>query len=648
MNKVSFLMAIHFHQPVGNFNFVFEKVCNNSYQPFLESIEEFPDIKLTLHFSGCLLDWFSVNKPEILSKIKRLIKRGQVEIMTGGFYEPILPVIPYNDRIGQIARLTDFVKKNFGYNPQGAWLAERVWEPAIASTLNDAGVKYVILDDYHLKRAGIKDEDIHGYYVTEDQGKAVSVFASDKNLRYSIPFAQTDKVIDYLRSISEKKDGLCAVYGDDAEKFGEWPGTHELVYNKRWLYNFFIALRQNNSWLKTAHLSEYMKENSALGRVNIPDASYEEMGQWSGGNWRGFLTKYPESNQMYKKMLRVSEKIEQLPKNSKRLTPNSKLLEQARNELYKGQCNCAYWHGVFGGLYLYHLRAAVWSHLIKAETIVDELINGKKPWVKIEDEAIISSNVLSLFIDANYGGAITEIDFKPKAINIVNTLSRRKELYHDELLSDKNIKNINGDVKTIHERRLENKALAPKVSYDWYRRASLLDHFFGASTTIENFSRCRYKELGGFVNQPFDMKKFKTSLVLSRNGQVSQQALRVEKAVEIKNGSSIIEIAYNIKNTSSGKLDLWFGVEFNFSMTNDDITEQLFSLKEAAFKDEIAGIGIQLKLSKSADIWRFPIKTISQSETGIEENYQSSVILPNWRFQLAAKEQWPAEICLAF
>ena len=68
-NKVYFLMAIHFHQPVGNFDFVFEKVCRNSYQPFLEVLEEFPDIKLNLHFTGCLLEWLQIHNPKIMAKI---------------------------------------------------------------------------------------------------------------------------------------------------------------------------------------------------------------------------------------------------------------------------------------------------------------------------------------------------------------------------------------------------------------------------------------------------------------------------------------------------------------------------------------------------------------------------------------------------
>jgi len=662
MNKVNFLMAIHFHQPVGNFDFVFDKVCKNSYQPFIETVEEFPDIKLTFHFTGCLLEWLEAHKPKLLENVLRLVKRGQVEIMTGGFYEPILPVIPYNDRLGQIAMLSNFVKKNFAYNPQGAWIAERVWEPNLASVLNEAGVKYIILDDTHLKCTVSSPDDLHGYYVTEDSGKALAVFPSDKKLRYLIPFSQQNQVIDYLRSVSNIADGLAAVYGDDAEKFGEWPDTYEWVYEKRWLYNFFLSLRQNNSWVKTIHMSEYLKENEPLGRAYIPTASYEEMAEWSGCFWRNFLTKYPESNQMHKKMIRVSEKLQRViarspAENGTTKQPPSKEIALARQELYKGQCNCSYWHGVFGGLYLYHLRAAVWNHLIKSEIIVDDIIKGAKhDWVDCEiadfdsdgcDEVILSNSKLSLFFDCDEGGAITELDFKPKAVNVVNTLARRKEAYHAKLL-EQSLKNKAGHAKSIHEREFENIGLANRVFYDWYRRSCLLDHFLGSNTTIEKFSKCQYDELGDFVNQAYKIKESKGAVALSRAGQVDGEPLSVVKTIELKKAVAEIKVAYTIKNISSEEMDLWFGSELNFSLSNDKVFEQLFGEKELTLSDAIAGIKIRLNFSKPADIWRFPVNTISQSESDIEENYQSSVAMPNWKFKLTPGQNWQMDLNMSF
>ena len=142
-------MAIHFHQPVGNFDEVIERACDKCYMPFLETLNKYPDIKMTFHFTGCLLEWAEHNRPELLSLVKDMVSRGQIEMMSGGFYEPILASIPERDRLSQIKLLNEYVKDKFSYEPKGAWVAERIWEPGLPSVYSDAGIKYVILDDKH-------------------------------------------------------------------------------------------------------------------------------------------------------------------------------------------------------------------------------------------------------------------------------------------------------------------------------------------------------------------------------------------------------------------------------------------------------------------------------------------------------------------
>src|ERR1700748_545419 len=66
-------------------------------------------------------------------------------------------------------------------------------------------------------------------------------------------------------------------------------------------------------------------------------------------------------------------------------------VDQARAELYRGQCNCSYWHGAFGGVYLPHLRNAVFQHLIAADNLLDAaahrgLAEGDERWVELESE----------------------------------------------------------------------------------------------------------------------------------------------------------------------------------------------------------------------------------------------------------------------
>ena len=372
LSAVNFMYAIHNHQPVGNFGHVLEKSFETCYRPQLEVLKAHPGVRMSAHHSGPLLEWIEANRPGYLDDIAALAESGQVEILSGGFYEPILASIPEDDAIGQIVMMNEYVKKRFGVTCQGMWLAERIWDPSMPKILSAAGMKFTLLDDTHFYYAGLTAKDMFGYYVTEKHGKTVAVFPIDKNLRYYIPFKYPNETVDYLAWAASDMGVAGVTYGDDGEKFGVWPETYEWVYGKKWLDNFYTALEQNSARIKMTHFSEFIAAHPPMGRVYLPPASYEEMGEWSlntqsqnafhkaleeiqaagkkeeykpfirGGMWDNFLAKYPEANMMHKKMLYVSSMAKAAPE---------KAAAPARKELYQGQCNCAYWHGLFGGLY---------------------------------------------------------------------------------------------------------------------------------------------------------------------------------------------------------------------------------------------------------------------------------------------------------
>src|SRR3989454_8388643 len=107
-------LLFHNHQPVGNFPWVFQQVYQEAYLPMLEALERHPKIRLSLHYTGSLLDWLEEVHPEFLERIAALAKRDQVEIVSGGYYEPILPSIPDDDKVAQIRRLTERLQHDFG------------------------------------------------------------------------------------------------------------------------------------------------------------------------------------------------------------------------------------------------------------------------------------------------------------------------------------------------------------------------------------------------------------------------------------------------------------------------------------------------------------------------------------------------------
>src|SRR3989337_1939278 len=152
-----------------------------------------------------------------------------------------------------------------------------------------------------------------------------------------------------------------------------------------------------------------------------------------GGFWRHFMVKYPEINTLHKTMLRVSRKVWSMRSGPKR--------DEALDHLGQAQCNCPYWHGVFGGIYLGHIRSANYAHLIAAERIADAS-RGKRRWVKAHTadleadgrpEILVRSDAQVLSIDPAEGGSVVAWDVRGAGVNLVNVMTRRAEGYHEPL-----------------------------------------------------------------------------------------------------------------------------------------------------------------------------------------------------------------------
>ncbi len=650
--KINLLMAVHSHQPEGNFEWVFAEAYEKAYLPFLTTLHRHPKIKMTLHYTGCLLDWFADKHPEFIKMLKALVKVGQVEMLSGGYYEPILSLIPERDILGQIRLMNEKVKEFTGYVPSGAWLAERVWEPTLIKPMAKAGIRYTIVDDSHFTNVGKVPDELSGYYVTEDEGQKLLIFPGSEKLRYSMPFKLPHETINYLKDLKTK--GIVAkAFADDGEKFGIWPGTFKWVHGEKWLENFFSALEEEEGWLNMTTFSEYTRTYGPTDRIYLTCASYREMMEWSGGYFKNFLVKYPESNNMQKKMLYVSSRVAKVkPK-------------KALRYLYKGQCNCAYWHGVFGGLYLSHLRSAVYSNLIAAEKTLDGIAHKGSNWVDVKtldfdsdtyDEILVSSPKLNLYISPHSGGSLFELDFKPLSLNLINTLGRRKESYHEKLSQLKK-SNFNPSlqaegISSIHDIvGIKDADLLRDLNYDWYRKVSLLDHFLREGTTVNDFAASRFEPAGDFLNGEYnyEIKKSTKGLILrlTREGNyfsVAGEALRIKviKSIKINSNSPPIEIDYEVINLAPVEVSAWFGVEFNYSLKDPHLNRigAVRDLKNININDQWYGARIDFEFSKPTSFWYFPIETISESEAGLERTYQELSLLFHWNLKLAPKDKW--------
>jgi alpha-amylase len=669
---LDFCFGVHNHQPIGNFDGVLRETTEQAYHPFLALVKARTELRLTMHCTGSLLLWLREHARPTFDLLGEVVGSGRVELLTGGFYEPILAVLPDADKRGQIQRLTEFLAKEFGVRPRGMWLAERVWEPQLARALHEAGVEYVLVDDRHFALAGLEPDDLGGYYLTEDQGAVLGVFPINQRLRHLIPFGEVHKSFEYLEGCRGRLPAVTVV--DDGEKFGAWPGTHKLCYDEGWLDRFFDGVLATG-WLRMATFAEVVDRVRAAGRIYLPTASYQEMGEWAlpedagraledakrdvgplesgarlagllrGGFWRNFLVKYPEVADFYWKMLRLSHAIEA----ARRERRDDPALVAARESLWRGQANDAYWHGVFGGCYLPHLRRAVKSALLDAEAGLAAAV-GEPVMATLGDvngdgcrEVLVRTPALTVMLTPDAGGAITEIGALGRRHDLADVLGRRPEAYHARIGGGAGAE---GATRSIHDAPPEKEpGLAARLVYDRFRRASLLDGLFdahGELDPVEPWATSRLA-LGEATFEPTLERRRDGADITLRHHARGDVALGVDKRVSVRGAT--VSARYRLAAASGRALDGRWAVQWNLALSAGEAPGRYLTLDgrpslgsagrvrgvtEVALVDEWLALEARLTWSPGAELAWGPVETVSVSEGGFERIYQGLALLLAW------------------
>jgi 4-alpha-glucanotransferase len=693
VTKFHLVLLIHAHQPVGNFETVLEGAYQQSYLPFLDLLERHPGVRIGLHYSGPLLEWIERAHPEFIERLRGMARREQLEMIGGGFYEPILVAIPPQDRAEQLRRMMDHLEEQFGRRPAGVWLAERVWEPLLPTVLEAAGVRYTLVDDNHFIGAGFEPASLFGYYLAEDCGAKVRLIPGLKSLRYLIPYQSVEEVIQHLRECAAQAPGGMAAMGDDCEKFGVWPRTFDHCYTDGWLESFFTALEAQSEWLETATPSAALAARDALGRAELPTASYSEMGEWAlptearkrfhrvaeeffsradvqpflrGGFWRNFLTKYSEVNLLHKKMLHVSAKLHRI-ESRRSVQPDG--LEKMKTLLLRAQCNDAYWHGVFGGIYAPHLRTALLQSLVQAESLADRALHRKPEFSQAQDldydadgrqELLFTSHRYAALLKPSDGGTLASLDCRASGVTLINSMTRRPEAYHERMA---HVTSHTGDsaVSIHNQTRSKEFGLEKLLKYDrWLRHAFRL-LVFPAEQGIEEYSALRLDAHEGLAAGGYELARHS-----SRRAKLefcSVDGLQTEKSFSFVRAGEGFEIHCGISLHASPQTPLHAhaGLELVLNLLAPDEENRYFLCDgrrhrlnwagalpgpQIEMVDEWQGVAIRIHAPAAREFWIAPIETVSESEEGFERVYQGSQILPVWVLDLPPGGVWRQSVTL--
>ncbi|MFO8055809.1 MAG: alpha-amylase/4-alpha-glucanotransferase domain-containing protein, partial [bacterium] len=342
----------------------------------------------------------------------------------------------------------------------------------------------------------------------------------------------------------------------------------------------------------------------------------------------------------HKRMLLASERIARRPRTR----------SQSRPLLFRSQCNCAYWHGVFGGLYLNYLRHAVFEKILEAEEKA-----GMARELRVEEldynadgfpEIIVTSPHINAFIHPASGGAVRLIEYPPAHFELSNIMSRRPEHYHDKL-KQAALEQGSDTPATIHERVVaKEEGLENYLVYDRYPRMSFQEHLVPPSLSLKEIEKERTIHLGSFAGSPYRViERDEERIKLSRRDFCGEQPVRVEKTYSFLADRAGFTTSYIVASEGDRQVSLRFCVELNLSLLSGDDPSRYYrvdgektdppemnsrGVSRKAEKIELVnehdGFVVSIRASRPALLFRYPIEAVSQSESGFERTYQGSCI----------------------
>lgn len=651
-SSISLLFGVHAHQPIGNFPEVVIDAHQRCYKPFLQTLYRYPEFRFAVHFSGWLLDFLFERYPQDMALLREMVTRGQIELFGAGDTEPVLAAIPEQDRIGQLKTFSAKLKKKLGQSPQGAWLTERVWEPTVTPALARCGIRYVIVDDYHFICAGKNKKDLNGYFTTEEDHHTLDLFPISEALRYRLPFSPAPEAIAYIESLVDQATAghqSAAIYFDDIEKFGIWPETYQWVYERGWLEQFIQGVLAS-PYIQLQRYQDYHASEKTHGIIYLPTTSYIEMNEWTlpaepahlyddlvqqakstgqyeytrpflrGGIWKNFFSRYPESNWMHKRMLNLSARYAKL-----KIKQRTATMQQ---HLYAAQANDAYWHGMFGGLYLPHLRRTIYNNLVELETLLDQCAPRPARYQEDTDldgieEIYLQNGSVQAILKLDSSASICELDSYPLKHNFADTLARQTEHYYRKIQhsSQQDSEHHQSGIASAHDRISFKQTINPEdLEPDAHAQHLFID--------------CLNSEALNYQLQPVTHEDRVTFQAKTVSGSINKYFLISRNQLQV-----IYEC--------TGEPDGYLQTEINLAMPSCDGPGgryirnhavlsgfgQPLELKEftaLTLEDDTLGGSLMITVASLATLYAHPHFTVSQSEGGFEKIMQAVKLTLIW------------------
>lgn len=660
MRKTHLVLGSYNHLPEGTEESVFEETYQTCYRPFLSVLYRFPDIFASIHYSGSLLLWLESRHPEFLMLLEEMVLRKQIELLGGGFFAPLLPLLSNSDRLGQIEYLTTFIRKNFGRRPRGCWLPEYAWEPSLASSLQTSGMDFTFLPFSHFHAAGFGANGCFAPVLTEDQGRGLAVY----------PVFDCQQSFETSQGFEETLEAIRGRYGLDHPLlvvFLAGEAVKELwsrsVYESPDVYleKTFTGIRKDSLSIETVTPARYLRSMRHFQRAYLPSGATERYlvsglcarlkrerkaaqktldGEaerfLSLGGIRLPLLRYEEGVCLYAKMQYVHLLTGQLRGDKSRK-------KTAQEELWRGQSGDSYWFKPGGGIYRLSLRRSVYEALIDAEKTTRQKGSFASGIIQTDidfdgvKEILYQGTEVNAYVHAR-GGVLFELDSLKTSRNLANVFGRYEELDFDGPLGP--------------------------------RRRCFLDRFQKTPVDPRDFARIDAEDLGTFAESYYTVRELKRSnqeICLVRDGFVSigdrKVPITVEKVFLFRKTG--VTVRYTITNRGSDDLNCLYACDLNLSPSSRPqklvlavgLADRTVELDSTIPGEVTQGHRLTLMdleseepLSVSAEppcrILQAPLFSAIDAGGDAEPLYQGCAISLEWPLSLKPEGSWKASVTL--
>lgn len=336
VKSLKLCFGIHCTLTPGHESSDYEERYERIYKPLISALYTLPELAFTISMSGNFIEWMERHHAEFFMILNEMIARKQIEVIGGGYYTPLFPLIPPADRVGQIELMTTSLRKVFGKRPRGAWLPASAWDPSMISSLTTCGIEYVLIDRIMLKMSGFQDVDGYAPVTLEDGGKTVTALPLDNQYRNLERFSPASFIGEMRASLEDGRDRVLVIFIEE----DSIPALFTIEDGSPSWFGALLAHVGENSEIELCNTGKILKNRILYRRAcvspgmspfDIEDAALQDdIRILSRTSVKRYLVNSPDIMNLYAKMMYVHTLVNQLRGDKARKN-------NAREDLWKAQ-----------------------------------------------------------------------------------------------------------------------------------------------------------------------------------------------------------------------------------------------------------------------------------------------------------------------